>query len=96
VIINAREEDKMQSNVDMVDKVNLELRGARAVVTVLGEAHLDRFSEEQLAELLGDVATVVEGHIDAAHEALRGWAQGKPWNGPRGGQGSDRGKKNDV
>jgi hypothetical protein len=64
----------MQSNIEMVDKVNCELRQARAVATLLGAASLDGFSEE----LLGDVATVMETHINAAHEAVRQWAEGHP------------------
>jgi hypothetical protein len=63
----------MERNIEMIDKVNLELRGARAVITVLGESRLHEYTEESLAELLGDVATVVEGHIDAARETLRKW-----------------------
>ena len=66
----------MQGTKEMVDKVNLELRAARTVTTLIGEADLSEFTQKYLKEFLGDAASVVESHIDAAHEGLRQWAEG--------------------
>ena len=66
----------MQGNTEMVDKVNAELRMARAVATLIGALDLERFPEN--TEALGEVATTLETHIDAAHEALRKWAEVTP------------------
>ena len=66
----------MQGTTEMVDKVNLELRAARTVISLIGEAELTGLTQARLKEFLGDAASVVESHIDAAHEGLRQWAEG--------------------
>jgi hypothetical protein len=70
------EEDNVQSNIEMVDTVNRELRTARAMATLIGSLDLERFPEN--TESLGDAASAIETHIDAAHEALRKWAEVTP------------------
>lgn len=73
----------MGPNRDMVDKVNWELRLARVIATLLGQADLHEYTEKRLKEILGDAATAMETHIDTAHETLFEWSEASQRDGAR-------------